>query len=104
LFGARLVMTGEYVNRSAATTGLIPPWVVTRTSTVPRAWAGDLTVIRVAELTVTPVPGIPSKLTVAGLVNPVPTIVTVVPPPTGPVAGVNPVTRGAVGVLQGLQL
>ena len=77
----------------------VPPGVVTVTSTVPAAWAGEVTVICVLETKVTPVPGVPPKLTVAALVNPVPVIVTRVPPANGPDVGEMPVTVGGSAVM-----
>jgi hypothetical protein len=69
--------------------------VVTVTSTIPAEPAGDVAVRLVAELYVTPVPALEPNLTVAVLVNPVPVIVTTVPPPDVPVAGDTSVTVGA---------
>ena len=56
---------------------------------------GDVTVMELPELTVTPVAGLPPKSTVTPRENPEPTIVTDVPPPTGPLSGDTPVTVGA---------
>ena len=69
--------------------------MVTVTSTVPAACAGVVTVIEVAEFTVTPVPGEPLKLTDAPLMKFVPVIVTEVPPLVGPEFGLTLVTAGA---------
>jgi hypothetical protein len=44
------------------------------------------------------VPALPLKRTVDALVKPVPVIVTVVPPATGPLTGDIPVTVGAIPV------
>jgi len=55
-------------------------------------------VICVSETKVTPVPAVPPKLTVAALVNPVPVIVTEVPPAAGPLVGLMLVTVGATPV------
>ena len=73
----------------------MPPAVVTVTSTVPAACAGEVTVRDVEELTLTPVPGLPPKLTVvAPTTKPVPMTVTVVAPARGPVVGATDVTVG----------
>ena len=99
LVGLMLVTVGAtpvYVNLSPATIALVPPAVVTLTSTVPpAALAGEMAVICVLEIKVTLVPAVPPKLTVAALVNPVPVIVTRVPPATGPLVGLMLVTVGA---------
>jgi hypothetical protein len=52
-------------------------------------------VIEVEETTVTDVPAVPPKLTVAPVTKPVPVIVTRVPPAVGPAAGLRDVTVGA---------
>ena len=74
----------------------MPPGVVTVISTVPAEPAGLVTVIDVALVTVIPpvVFAWPPNFTLFAPVNPVPVTVTVVPPPTGPVAGEIPVTVG----------
>ncbi len=58
--------------------------------------------IVVGDVTVTLVAAVVPKETVAVLVNPVPVIVTVVPPATGPVDGVIAVTVGAATETAGL--
>ncbi len=68
--------------------------MVTVTSVEPAAPAGEVAVIEVDELTVTPVAGLPPKLTVAPLTNPEPAMVTTVPPPVGPLAGLTELTVG----------
>ena len=82
------------MNWSVGLVAEVPPEVVTVTVTVPLACAGDVTVIDVADVTVTLVAAVVPKETVVVLVNPVPVIVTVVPPVAGPVAGEMPVTVG----------
>ena len=52
--------------------------------------------ISFAETTDTPLAGVEPKFTVAPATNPVPVIVTVLPPATGPVLGLTPVTVGSV--------
>jgi hypothetical protein len=74
---------------------LVPPGVVTVTSTVPEVPAGAVTVIDVLELTVTAVPGFVPKLTVVAPVNPLPVRVTTLVPVTGPELGETPLTVGA---------
>jgi hypothetical protein len=74
----------------------VPPAVVAVTSTVPADPAGDVAVIEVEEMTVTPVAAVPPKLTVvAPMMKPVPVIVTVVLPDVGPEVGEIDVTVGA---------
>ena len=78
---------------SPVTIALVPPGVVTLTSTVPVP-AGEVAVRLVAELYVTLAALVPN-VTVDALVNLVPVIVTVVPPAAGPLAGEILVTAGA---------
>jgi hypothetical protein len=61
--------------------------------------AAVVAVIDVLLTTVTPVAAVPPKLTVAPAKKFVPAIVTVVPPPAGPVLGATDVTVGA-GLLE----
>ena len=83
------------MNRSAIEVVLVPPGVVTVTSVTPAAWAGDLTVILVAETTVRNVVFfVIPNLTAVAPVNPVPIIVTAVLPVNGPLFGVMLVTFG----------
>ncbi|MNE07162.1 hypothetical protein D3C80_997690 [compost metagenome] len=72
---------------------LVPPAVVTRTSTAPVP-AGAVAVIDVALLTVW-LAVIPPKVTVVAPARFVPLMVTVVPPPVGPLFGAIDVTVGA---------
>ncbi len=65
---------------------------MTVTLAEPAAPAGEVAVIEVDELTVTPVAGLPPKLTVAPLTKPVPVIVTAVPPAIEPPDGDRAVT------------
>ena len=82
---------------SAALVVLVPPDVVTVTSTVPDP-AREVAVSEVAEETVTPVAAVVPKCTVAPEAKFVPVTVTTVPPLIGPCVGLTPVTDGA-GVL-----
>ncbi|KRB26618.1 hypothetical protein ASD94_14070 [Acidovorax sp. Root70] len=82
------------MNWSDALVALVPPVVVTRTSTVPVP-AGAVAVICVAEFTVKPVAGAAPKLTAVAPVKFVPVMVTDVPPPVGPAVGEIDVTAGA---------
>src|SRR6478735_5284050 len=96
-FGLTLVTVGAAtnVNWSLAEVALVPPVVVTVMSTVPAAWAGDVAVIDVALLTVNVVAAVAPKLTAVAPVNPVPVMVTDVPPAVGPELGLTLVTVGA---------
>ena len=80
---------------SAALVALVPPAVVTRTSTVPEP-AGAVAVIWVALLTVKPVAAVAPKVTAVVPEKPVPVRTTDVPPLAGPVVGLRLVTAGAV--------
>lgn len=62
--------------------------------TAPASWAGVVAVICVAESTVNELASVPPKVTVLAPVNPVPVIVTVVPPAVVPEAGAIPVKVG----------
>ncbi|HEX9040945.1 MAG TPA: hypothetical protein VF838_07930, partial [Trebonia sp.] len=84
------------MNWSAELVALVPPGPVTVTSTVPDP-AGDVTVIDVAETTLTPVPALAPNDTVSPAAKPVPLIVTTVPPAAGPLTGESPLTAGAGG-------
>jgi hypothetical protein len=74
--------------------GLVPPGVVTVTFTVPADSAGETAVNCVEETNVTPVAAVEPNVTLASGTNPVPVIVTVVPPAVGPASGLRPVTVG----------
>jgi hypothetical protein len=97
LFGETLVTVGAAtnVNWSAALVALVPPIEVTVTSTVAAACAGDVALIDVSEFTVNDAAAVPPKLTADAPVNPVPVIVTEVPPAAGPLFGETLVTAGA---------
>ena len=62
--------------------------------TNPRARVGEVTVIDVELFTVTNAAGVVPKFTDDPATNPVPVIVTDVPPVVGPVFLLNPVTVG----------
>ncbi|MNM85396.1 hypothetical protein D3C81_975090 [compost metagenome] len=72
----------------------MPPAVVTRTSTVPVP-AGAVAVTCVGLLMVTPEAAVVPKATAVVPVKPVPVMTTLLPPATGPKAGVIPLTTGA---------
>ena len=72
----------------------VPPGVVTVISTVP-APGGDVAVIDVAELTVKLVALAAPNFTALALENPVPVMVTDVPPVVAPAFGATAVTAGA---------
>ena len=78
------VGAGSKVNWSAALVALVPPTVVTVISTVPAVEGGDVAVIDPSEFTVNEVAATPPKSTAEAPVNPVPVIVTDVPPFTVP--------------------
>jgi hypothetical protein len=83
------------VNWSAVLVADVPPGEMTWTLTAPAASAGEVAVMLVAELTVKVAAGLLPMFTVVTLVKFVPVIVIVVPPLTGPAAGLTPVTVGA---------
>ena len=82
------------MNWSPEPDALGPPRVTTCTSTVPTP-GGEVAVIWVSEAT-EKVAGTRPKVTSVAPVKPEPSIVTAVPPVTGPLAGETPVTLGAV--------
>ena len=71
----------------------MPPGAVTVTLTVPDP-AGEVAVICVSEFTVNDGAAVDPKSTLLAFVNPVPVIVTGVPPASGPTGGSRPVTVG----------
>ena len=81
---------------SAEPVALVPPGVVTVTSTVPAVSAGAVAVMLVALLTVKLVAAVEPNLTAVAPVRLVPVIVTVFVPASGPAAGATCVTAGAV--------
>ena len=98
LAGLMLVMVGAgvYVNWSAAPVGLVKLLApVTVTSTVPAAPAGAVAVIDVEVTTVNDVAAVAPNLTAVTPVKSAPVIVTLVPPVTGPVAGLMLAMVGA---------
>jgi hypothetical protein len=84
-----------YVNWSALEVALVPPGVLTVTSTVPALCAGLVAVIWVALLTVNELAGLEPKLTATAPLRLAPVIVTLVPPAVEPDDGETPVTVGA---------
>jgi hypothetical protein len=74
---------------------LVPPGVVTVTSTVPAVPGGVVAVIDEAEFTVMPVALAPPNFTALVPMNPCPEIVTVAPPASGPELGDTALTVGA---------
>src|SRR5690348_13635324 len=87
------VGSARYLNWSGAPVALVPPAVVTVTSTVPVP-AGLVALSTVEDTNVTGLAAVPPNLTVAAAVKPVPVMVTTVPPAAGPDAGDTPVTVG----------
>ena len=73
--------------------------MVTVTSTVPAAPAGDVAVIDVAEFTVMPVAFTAPNFTTVAPARFVPVMVTVVAPVVGPAVGEMEVTVGGGGAL-----
>jgi hypothetical protein len=84
------------VYSSAAAVALVPPGVVTVTSTVPTVPAGAVAVMLVALLTVK-VARFAPKSTAVAPVKVVPVTVTLVVPVLCPEVGLTPVTVGAGG-------
>ena len=84
------------MNWSAPFVGLVPLALLTFTSTVPLP-AGEVALIEVELTTSTFVAALAPKLTVLPLINPVPVIVTRLPPAAGPELGLTPDTVGAGG-------
>ena len=97
LVGLILVTVGTAAYVYSVSPGLVPPTsVVTTTNTVPTLRAGVVAVIVVSLTTVKLVAAVALNVTAVAPVNPVPVMVTVWLPATGPVAGLIAVTvRGA---------
>src|SRR5205823_4114885 len=74
---------------------LVPPAVVTVTSTVPADPEGAVALIEVDELTVKLLAAAVPKVTAVAFVKFVPVMLTVVPPAVGPDVGLMPLTVGA---------
>jgi hypothetical protein len=85
------------VKTSAAPVALVPPGVVTVTSTEPAPAEGAVAVICVALLSVKVAAGAAPNLTAETLVKPVPVMTTEVPPAVLPLAGLIPETVGTGG-------
>ena len=86
--------TPLYENTSALTVALVPPGVVTYTLWPAAAWAGETAVIWVADTTLKLVAATEPNTTLVAPVNPLPVIVTDVPPAAGPDDGESAVTAG----------
>ena len=78
---------------SAGPVALVPPGVVTVTSTFPMP-AGAVAVTEVSDTGVNPVAGELPKCTALAPVRPVPVMVTRLPPARAPAVGDNVVTVG----------
>jgi hypothetical protein len=91
-----LTQCDEYRKWSWVVIADVPFGVVTLTSTVPAGAAGEIAVMVVELMTVTPVAALAPKWTAVAPVKPVPVMVTFVPPFTGPTFGLTFVTVGAV--------
>ena len=85
---------GPYLYRSAEDVALVPPGVVTVTSTVPTEPAGATAFNSVADTNVTVADESVPNLAVAPDAKFVPVIVTVFPPAVGPAVGLTAVTVG----------
>ena len=90
--GLKRVTDTPYVNTLAGDAGDVPVGVVTVTFTVPAVCAGLAAVIVVSLLTVKLAAGVVPKSTAVAPVKPLPVMVTNVPPPSEPAAGLNPET------------
>ncbi len=64
--------------------GVVPPGVVTEILTVQAACTGEVATSWVEDLTVNDLAGVAPKVTLLAVSNPVPVMVTWVPPDTGP--------------------
>ena len=99
--GVRPVSRGEdtKVKLSAGEVVEVPPAAVTATSTVPAASGGEVATQTVGEEQLATATTAPNATVVAPSVveNPVPVIVTGVPPAAGPAPGMIPATVGAAG-------
>src|SRR5436190_10532671 len=87
-----------YTNWSPEPVLEFPPLVATTMSTVPGVWAGATAVMEDCELTVNDVAFVPPNVTCVTLLNPVPVIVTLVPPEPVPVPGETLLTVGPVAL------
>jgi hypothetical protein len=94
-FGETPETTVAYMNLSAALVVEVPPIVVTVMSTVPAEPAGDTAVIDEALTTAYELAAVVPNMTLLAPMNPVPVIVTDVPPAVLPVDGEIAVTVGA---------
>jgi hypothetical protein len=74
----------QYVYWSLLVAGVVPPAVVTEILTGPAACAGEVATIWVVDLTVKALAVAVPNLTYFTVKNPVPVMVTEVPPATGP--------------------
>ena len=90
---------GRKVNWSAVLVALVPPLVVTVTSTFPLCAAGETAVIDTAVSTVNDVADADPNLTPVAPLRFVPVMVTVVPPLAGPELGLTPETAGGGGLV-----
>ena len=87
------VGNATYVNRSAGDVADVPPSATTVTSTAPAEPGGAVALIDVADSTVNVADAAPKRTSVT-LVKPVPVIVTLVPPVSGPCVGLMADTIG----------
>ena len=94
VFGEMALTLGAYLKRSPARSALVPAVPVTVTSAAPGVPDGEIAVTEVGEFTTKLVALLAPKWTALMLRNPVPVIVTAVPPPAGPVLGASFLTMG----------
>ncbi len=92
--GTRVPGGGAYVNWSAGLVVDVPDGLVTLTSTVPTAPAGEVAVMEVAELTVKVEAATEPKRTALTVERLVPVMLTEVPPAVEPELGLTLVTVG----------
>ena len=92
---AVIVGTATYVNWSALLVALVPPAVVTVTSTVPTLPAGEMAVMDIAELTVKLLAATEPNITDVAPLKLIPRMVTEVPPEVLPLVGEMELTVGA---------
>src|SRR5438105_320640 len=95
LLGFTPVIVARNLNWSFAETALVPPTVVTVTSTPAGLSGGEAATIEVAVLTAKLAAATEPNLTALAALKFVPLMVTLVPPATGPILGASPVTAGA---------
>jgi hypothetical protein len=97
LFGLTPVTVGRNLKRSADEIALVPPGVVTVTSTAPAGSVGETALSEVALVTVNVLAVVAPNVTAVARARFAPLMLMVVPPPTGPLPGKTFVTLGGLG-------